>query len=190
MDGRQHLTEMHGQIIRASDEQASDRGKGLGESQHRLTLLRSGKQLGQPRHRGHEFHADADARGTAQEQQHPHGGGEPGGKCGKRIEQNTQHEYATPSPQVGEISAHQAKHATDQKRHEEQQRLPQFEFGHPRLGTNEVLQDGPHDERHHQQFIDVEREADRRNDTHRPLDKCQVPVSPTVGGCVHVQLLS
>src|SRR4029450_8370179 len=87
----------------------------------------------------------------------------------ERVEQDAPYEHA-PSPEaIGEVAAEQAEGAAEDRRHPEEHPDPEIEIGHARLVAGELADGGPDDERGHQDFVDVEGEAESGNGADQPL---------------------
>ncbi len=106
-DERQRLGVGDDQVVHAGDHQAADRAERLRVADHAFAHLRVGKQLRQPRHRGHELHADADERAAAPEQQPFDGRRVAGRQRREGVEQDAPDEHA-PAAEAGRSDSRRA----------------------------------------------------------------------------------
>jgi hypothetical protein len=157
-------------------------------------LLVIREQFRQPRHRGHELHANPDEHQAAQHQQLPQRRGKTGAQGGKRIQEDAEGQHPASPENIGQVSSQQSEHAARKRRHEEQQPRPEDvvlaagrEACHrlrPRLaGLDQCIHQGRaqrgdrrlDDQRQHQELVDVEREPDRRDRAHEPGGEREPP---------------
>ena len=95
---------------------------------------------------------------------------EAGGERRERVEQDAPDQHAPPAEAVGQVAAEQAEDAAGERRHVEQQAHPGVERrACPARTPSSSTQRRPHDQRQHQQLVDVEREAERGDDADQPL---------------------
>ena len=110
---------------------------------------------------------------AAQDQQHLDRGREPGQERRERVDQDAVGQHAAAAEAVGQVAAEQAEDAAGERRDVEQPPDPHLELGRAGHGAGQLEQRRPHDQRQHQEFVDVEREADRGDGADQPLDRRQ-----------------
>src|SRR5262249_2650540 len=88
----------------------------------------------------------------------------------KCVDQNAPSEHSPPTQTVCQITAQQAEDSPGECWHEKQQAAPQGEICCTGL-ESKLNQRRPQNQRQHQQFIRVEREADDLDDSDEPLDE-------------------
>jgi hypothetical protein len=126
-------------------------------------------------HRRHELHAHAHEHEASADEQHPEVRGEAGGKGGERIDEDAPGEHAAAAEPVGEVAAEEAEQAAAQGRHVEQQAHPAEKPRAAGLEAAQFQERGPRDQRQHQQFVDVECEADRGDRADEPAGEREPP---------------
>ena len=176
MDRRQKIGEPCGQHVGRAHEQTAERREGLRPAEHPLPLLPIRKQFREPGHGRHELDAHADEHQATKEEQLWQRRGEAGGQRREGVEQDAEREHPPPAEQVGEIAADEAEHAAGDRGHEEERPGPLRVGG--RAGHEQWRALGRHaaerregrldDQRQHQEFVDVEREPDRRDRADEP----------------------
>ncbi|GBD37328.1 hypothetical protein HRbin36_02459 [bacterium HR36] len=165
MNGRQIGSQLHAQVISEGYQQTPDRGESLRVAKHRLALPGMGKELGEPGDRRHKLHAHPDKRCATQYQQHPRRSAETGSQRRKRIQQNAPDQHAPPTQQIRQIPSQKSENASRKGAAPHDIARPAQNRGvaRGRVGVHvqQLGQGGAGDERHHEQLIDVESEADR-----------------------------
>jgi hypothetical protein len=96
-----------------------------------------------------------------------------GGEAGDGVEQDAEDEHAAAPEDVGEVAAEQPEDAAGDGRPVEEVADPGVDGRVGRRDVQQLRQRGTHDERQHQQYVGVEREADGRGDADGPLDQRQ-----------------
>ena len=99
--------------------------------------------------------------------------GEAREKRGERVDQDAVGQHAPAAEPVGEIAAEQPEDAAGERRNVEQPADPHLKLRRSGRGARQLQQRGPHDERQHQDFVDVEREADGGDGADQPLHRRQ-----------------
>lgn len=169
VDGREGLSVGHGKVIRAGHHEPADRTECLRPAQRGLALLGRREEFGEPGDRGDELDGDSDERGAAEEQQHFRARREARRPGGKAVQQDAPHQDRTPPQAVGQPPPEQAEYAAEYSRNVEEQADPLIELRRPRPDVRQLQQSRTNDQRQHQEFIDVERKAQRCDAADQPL---------------------
>ena len=93
----------------------------------------------------------------------------PGADRRERVEQDAPDQHAAPAEAIGEIAAEQPEGAADDRRHPEEHADPVVEVRRPGTSAGQLADGRADDERRHQHFVDVEREAERGDGADQPL---------------------
>ena len=192
LNRRQQIGKPCRQHVGQSHQQSAQGRERLRPSKRPFALVAVGEKFGQPSDRRHKLNTHPDEHEAAEKQQHRQAGGKPRQERRERIEQNAVGENAASAPQIGQIATEQAKHTTGERRHEKQRAGPagvalaagapqpqRLSLRHPaghqfRHGRLAQFRDGRlDDQRQHQQFVDVKREAERRDRTYEPTGERQ-----------------
>ena len=110
---------------------------------------------------------------AAPEQEPLDRGGVAGGQRRERVEQDAPHQHAAASEQIGEVTAQQAEDAAGHRGDVLQRPDPRIDLEAVRRHAEQIGERRPHDERQHQQFVAIEREAERRHAADDPLHRGQ-----------------
>ena len=140
-----------------------------------LAALRIGKELGEPCHCRHELDADADEDETAQHEQHLDGRRKAGHECRERVNEDAVGQDAAASEAIGEVAANQPEDATGKGGDIEQASHPHLKLRGTWRGAGQFEQRRTYDQRQHQNFVDVEGEANRGDRADQPLNRRQPP---------------
>ena len=172
-NGRQACGVRHREPVRRRHEQTAERRERLRVAEHFLAPLRFREQLGEPGHRRHEFDAHADEHETPKDEQHLDRGREARYEGGDGVDQDAVGQHAPPSEAIGQIPAEQAEDTAGKRGDVEHPPDPHLILGRSRHRARQLQQGRTDNERQHQDFVDVEGEADRGNRADQPLDRRQ-----------------
>jgi hypothetical protein len=138
------------------------------------------EQFGQPCHRRNKLHTNTDKHAAAKEQQLIQACGKSGCTGTERVKQNAPGENTAATKSVRQVPACQTEHTTGDGWHKEQSsgptdihwpaRCPVLRRSNLRV---QIGNRGFDNQRQHQQFINIERKANGRNNTDEPLHGSQ-----------------
>ncbi len=156
-------------FVDAGDEEATEGGEGLGEAEDLFLLFFVREEFCEPCDGGDEFDADADEDAAAEGEEHGEAGGVTSGAGAEGVEEDAPCEDAAAAEAVGEPAAEEAEDTAGDGRDEEEEAGPFLVFRGADGELAEGEEGGLDDQRQHEEFVDVEREADAGDDADEPL---------------------
>ena len=156
-------------FVDGGDEEATEGGEGLGEAEDLFLLFFVGEEFSEPCDGGDEFDADADEDAAAEGEEHGEAGGVAGGAGTECVEEDAPCEDAAAAEAVGEPAAEEAEDAAGDGGDEEEETGPFLVFRGADGELAEREKGGLDDQGQHEEFVDVEREADAGDDADEPL---------------------
>jgi len=145
--------------VHAGHEQSPQRCEGLRAAERDLLLPFIGKQFGEPRDGGDEFHTHADERRATEEEKHRQAGTERRGEGRKGVEENARrHDGLAPKP-INQPAAQQSENPAAKRGHPKQVAKPPDDDRVVRRQLQQLGNRRHGHQRRHQQFVSVEEEA-------------------------------
>ena len=169
VDGREGGCGGDAPFVDACDEETAEGGEGLGEAEDLFLLFFVREEFSEPCDGGDEFDADPDEDAAAEGEEHGEAGGVACGAGAEGVEEDAPCEDAAAAEAVGEPAAEEAEDTAGDGWDEEEEPGPFLVF----RGADGELAEGEEgwldDQGQHEEFVDIEREADAGDDADEPL---------------------